>query len=85
MSLKAADRPALPQVPGGGGKQLRHSSCVCCVLFFSSHLYIFFHPANYRVLIPLDLLHLSAAQFGEAVPQIGLIRLLSNMHHPNIH
>lgn len=43
----------------------------------------FFDSANHRVLIPLDLLCLSAAQFGEAVPSIGLIRLLSSMRHPN--
>lgn len=83
MSLKAADRPALPQVPGGGGEQLRLSSCV----WFSFFIYIFFfsHPANCWVLIPPDLLCLSAAQFGEAVPRIGLMRLLSSMHHSNIH
>lgn len=45
MSLKAADRPALPQVPGGGGKQLRRSSCVCCVPFFLL-IYIFFSPSK---------------------------------------
>jgi len=84
MSLKASDRPALPQVPGEGGELLRRSSCVCFLFFF--HLYgFFFHSANCRVLIPLDLLCLGAAQFGEAVPGIGLIRLLSTMHHPNIH
>lgn len=42
---------------------------------FSSFIYIFFHPAKCRVLIPLDLL--GAAQFGEAVPAIGLISLIS--------
>lgn len=41
MSLKGADRPAFPQVPGEGGEQLRHSSCVC--FFF---IYIFFSPSK---------------------------------------
>lgn len=79
MSLKGADRPAFPQVPGEGGEQLRRSSCVC---FFFIYIF-FFQLAKCRVLIPLDLL--SAAQFGEAVPGTGLISLLSSVHHPNSH
>lgn len=55
-----------------------------CLCVFSFIYFFFFHPANCRVLIPLDLLCLAAAQFREAVPQIGLIKFLSSMHRPNI-